>query len=62
VKEIGIKAMIILVKSEVLTPVVMKSSIFWNIMPCSPLKASRRFEGGKQSFLSQNINIFNDIS
>jgi hypothetical protein len=23
---------------EVLTPVVMKSSFFWNIMPCGPLE------------------------
>jgi hypothetical protein len=30
---------------EVLTAVVMKSSIFWDIMPCSPLEISRRFGG-----------------
>jgi hypothetical protein len=30
---------------EVLTPVVMKSSIFWDIKPCSPLKVNRRFGG-----------------
>jgi hypothetical protein len=30
---------------EVLTAVVMKSSIFWVITPCSPLKVNRRFEG-----------------
>jgi hypothetical protein len=28
---------------EVLTAVVMKSSIFWDIMPCSPLIVNRRF-------------------
>jgi hypothetical protein len=28
---------------EVLTPVVMKSTIFWDITPCSPLKVNRRF-------------------
>jgi hypothetical protein len=28
---------------EVLTAVVMKSTIFWDIMPCSPLKANRHF-------------------
>jgi hypothetical protein len=28
---------------EVLTAVVMKSSVFWDITPCSPLKVSRRF-------------------
>jgi hypothetical protein len=30
---------------EVLTAVVMKSSVFWDIMPCSPLKLYRRFGG-----------------
>jgi hypothetical protein len=25
---------------EVLTPVVMKSTIFWDITPCSPVKAT----------------------
>jgi hypothetical protein len=29
---------------EVLTAVVMKSTIFWDITPCSPLKVNRRFE------------------
>jgi hypothetical protein len=33
------------VGSEVLTAVVMRSSIFWHITPCSPLKINRRFEG-----------------
>jgi hypothetical protein len=28
---------------EVLTTVIVKSSIFWNITPCSPLKVNRRF-------------------
>jgi hypothetical protein len=28
---------------EVLTAVVMKSSIFWDITPCSPLKVNRLF-------------------
>jgi hypothetical protein len=28
---------------EVLTAVVMKSTIFWDIKPCSPLKVNRRF-------------------
>jgi hypothetical protein len=35
----------VLVGSEVLTPVVMKSSVFCNIMPCSPLKLNRHFGG-----------------
>jgi hypothetical protein len=30
---------------EVLTPVVMKISLFWGITPCSPLKVNRRFRG-----------------
>jgi hypothetical protein len=30
---------------DVLTTVVMKSSIFWDIMSCSPLKVNRRFGG-----------------
>jgi hypothetical protein len=29
--------------SEVLTAVVMKSSAFWDITPCSPLRVNRRF-------------------
>jgi hypothetical protein len=28
---------------EVLTTVVMKNTIFWDIMPCSPLSVNRRF-------------------
>jgi hypothetical protein len=34
-----------LVGFEVLTPVVMKSTIFWYITQCSPLKVNRRFRG-----------------
>jgi hypothetical protein len=30
---------------EVLTPVVMKSSIFWDISPCSLLKVNRLLAG-----------------
>jgi hypothetical protein len=29
----------------VLTAVVMKSSIFWDITPCSPFQVNRRFGG-----------------
>jgi hypothetical protein len=36
---------------EVLTPVVIKSSIFWDIMPSSPLKVNRRFGGLPAGFL-----------
>jgi hypothetical protein len=31
------------VGSEVLTGVVMKSSVLWDTMPCSPLKINRHF-------------------
>jgi hypothetical protein len=31
-----------LVGFEVLTAVVMKNSIFWNIAPCGPLKVNRK--------------------
>jgi hypothetical protein len=34
-----------LVGFEVLTAVVMKSTIFWDITPCSPLKVNWRFRG-----------------
>jgi hypothetical protein len=31
------------IKFEVLTAVVMKMSVFWDITPCSPLKVKPRF-------------------
>jgi hypothetical protein len=31
---------------EVLTPLVMKSTVFWDITPCCPLKVNQHF-GGK---------------
>jgi hypothetical protein len=34
-----------LVQFEVLTAVVMKSTIFWDTTPCSPLSVNRRFGG-----------------
>jgi hypothetical protein len=34
-----------LVRFEVLTVVVIKSTIFWDITPCSPLRVNRRFGG-----------------
>jgi hypothetical protein len=37
--------MFVLVAFEVLTAVVMKISIFWDVMSCSPLKVNRRFGG-----------------
>jgi hypothetical protein len=33
------------VRFEVLTAVVMKSSIFWDVTPCSLLKVNQRFGG-----------------
>jgi hypothetical protein len=33
------------VRFEILTAMVMNSSIFWDITPCSPLKVNRRFRG-----------------
>jgi hypothetical protein len=35
----------IFVGFEVFTAVVMKSIIFWDMMPCSPLSFNRRFGG-----------------
>jgi hypothetical protein len=32
-----------LVRFEVLTAVVMKSAMFWDMTPCSPLKVNQRF-------------------
>jgi hypothetical protein len=34
-----------LVGFEILTAVVMENSVVWDITPCSPLKANRRFGG-----------------
>jgi hypothetical protein len=33
----------LLVRFEVLTPVVVRSTMSWDITPCSPLKVNRRF-------------------
>jgi hypothetical protein len=33
------------VEGEVLTAVVMRSSFFWDLTPCSPLNVNRRFGG-----------------
>jgi hypothetical protein len=43
-----------MVGSEVLTTVVMKSTIFWDITPSSPLKVKRRF-GGKYRLHLQGL-------
>jgi hypothetical protein len=39
--------MILLVGFEVLTVVVMKSTVFWDIMPCNPVKVKQHFGGTK---------------
>jgi hypothetical protein len=39
------KQLLLHVEFEVLTAVFMKSSIFWDLMSCSPLKVNRRFRG-----------------
>jgi hypothetical protein len=41
---------------EVLTPVVMKISIFWEITPCSPPKVKRRFRGTQETSVKQVAN------
>jgi hypothetical protein len=41
---------------QVLTAVVMKSSIFWDIMPYSPLKVNRRFRGTRRLHLQGRRN------
>jgi hypothetical protein len=51
-----VKTVICNARPEVLTAVVMKSSIFWDIKLCSPLKYNRRF-GGTCRLLPQSIRI-----
>jgi hypothetical protein len=41
---------------EVSTAVVIKSSIFWDMMLCSPLKVNRRFGGTCRHLLGQRIS------
>jgi hypothetical protein len=45
----------IFVGFEVLTPVVMKSSVFWDITPCSPLKVNRREEYVSSVFRAEEL-------
>jgi hypothetical protein len=44
------------VRFEILKAVVMKSSIFWDITPCSPLKTNRRFRGTCRLHLQGRIS------
>jgi hypothetical protein len=46
---------LICVGFEVLTAVAMKSTIFWDITPCSPLKVNRRFGGTYRHHLQDLI-------
>jgi hypothetical protein len=39
------KAFTVYIESEVLTTVIMKSSVFWGVTPSSPLKLNWRFGG-----------------
>jgi hypothetical protein len=43
---------------EVFTAVVMKSIIFWDMTPCSPLSFNRRFGGTYILHLQGRINRF----
>jgi hypothetical protein len=56
-----IKCYVNLLGFEILTAVVMRSSIFWDIMPCCPLKANRRFGGDILAEHPLTYNILNDI-
>jgi hypothetical protein len=48
---------LVVVGFGVLTAVVMKSTIFWDIMSCSPLKVNRRFGGTyRLNFQGQRIS------
>jgi hypothetical protein len=50
---------IILVKLKVLTAVVVKTSNFWDITPCSPLKANRRLEEHVASnFMERTVELW----
>jgi hypothetical protein len=39
------------IRFEVLTAVVMKSTVFWDITPCGPLLVNRRFGGAELCLL-----------
>jgi hypothetical protein len=41
---------------EVLTPVVMKSTVFWDMMLCSPLKVNQLFGGTYHLHLQDEIS------
>jgi hypothetical protein len=43
---------------EVLTAMVVKSTMFWDIAPCSPLSVNRRFGGTHRLHLQGRKNQF----
>jgi hypothetical protein len=45
-----------MLRFEILTEVFMKSSIFWDIIPCSPFKINQHF-GGKIRLYLQDLII-----
>jgi hypothetical protein len=47
-----------LVRFEVLIEVVIKSSIFWDITLCGPLKVNRRFGGNVASVFGALFDLF----
>jgi hypothetical protein len=44
------------VEFDVFTAVVMKSFIFWDVTPCSPLNVIRRFVGTRR-YIPEDINL-----
>jgi hypothetical protein len=44
------------VRFEVLTAVIVRSSVFWDVMPCSPLNVNRSFRGTCRLHLRVQIN------
>jgi hypothetical protein len=48
--------MLMSVGFEVLTTVVMKRTVFWDIISCSPLKVNRRFGGTYHLHLEGRIS------
>jgi hypothetical protein len=47
---------------EVFTAVVMKSTVFWDITPCSPLSVKRRFGGKYRLHLHGRRNVQHETS
>jgi hypothetical protein len=65
IKEKRKRNKLIHMRFEVLSAVVMKSSVFWDITPCSPLKVNQHLRGTCQlafnrlhNIISQKIELF----